>query len=374
MTRPAYGEHCHPVKRRQERGKVCSETAAVFLVIFDEEKRTMKLKSGNCASMCVLVALGTVGLHVPAAAAEGWQPQNPVEIVVPNAAGGENDRVSRFIQRILEQKKLVPTPVLVVNKAGGSQVLSAAYVAKYTGNPHYLLYATGTLLSNHIAGLTPLNYTDFTPIAKLRCDNSALTVATDSPIKNMRDLLDRLKANIKSVSFGTVSRAGANNLVISKALRSAGIDPKGLKVVIFKSNAMSMTSVMGKHVDAVASSVSAAYQNFEAGTLRILAVSSPKRLTGILANVPTMAESGLDVAGVSNCRYVFAPKGITAEQRAYWENAMAAVNDDAEWKQDIAKRNQTEEFLRGKELESVLDHTYKSTKETMIDIGLAKSE
>lgn len=334
----------------------------------------MKLKSGNCASMCVLVALGAVGLHGPAAAAEGWQPQNPVEIVVPNAAGGENDRVSRSIQRIFEQKKLVPTPVLVVNKAGGNQVLSAAYVAKNTGNPHYLLYATGTLLSNQIAGLTTLNYHDFTPIAKLRCDNTALTVGTDSPIKNMRDLLDRLKANIKSVSFGTVSRAGANNLVVSKALRSAGINPKGLKIVIFKSNAMSMTSVMGKHVDAVASSVSAAYQNFEAGNLRILAVSSPARLTGILANVPTMAESGLDVAGVSNCRYIYAPKGITAEQKAFWENAMAAVNDDDEWKQDIAKRNQTVDFLRGKELESALEKTYKATRETMMDIGLAKSE
>jgi len=137
---------------------------------------------------------------------------------------------------------------------------------------------------------------------------------------------------------------------------------------------MSMTSVMGKHVDAVASSVSAAYQNVVAGNLRILAVSSPARLKGVLADVPTMAEAGLDVGGVSNCRYIYAPKGITAEQRAFWENAMAAVNDDAEWKQDIVKRDQTEDFLRGKELESALDKTYKATKDAMTDIGLAKSE
>ena len=337
----------------------------------------MRLKFGNCAITCVLVAVGAAALCVPAVAAEGgagWQPQNPVEIVVPNAAGGENDRMSRFIQRILEQKKLVPTPVLVVNKSGGNQVLSTVYVAKNTGNPHFLLYATGTILSNEIEGLTKLSYRDLTPIVKLRCDNTAVTVGMDSPIKNMRDLIDRLKANIKSVSFGTVSRGGANHLVVAKALRSAGIDPKGLKIVIFKSNAMSMTSVMGKHVDAVASSVSAAYQNVVAGNLRILAVSSPARLKGVLADVPTMAEAGLDVGGVSNCRYIYAPKGITAEQRAFWENAMAAVTDDAEWKQDIVKRDQTEDFLRGKELESALDKTYKATKDAMTDIGLAKSE
>lgn len=336
----------------------------------------MRFRLGCCESMLVLAAAGALGAGVPAMAAEGeaaWLPQGPVEIVVPTAAGGENDRVARFIQRIFEQKKLVSTPVLVVNKAGGNQVLSTVYFSKKTPDPHFLFYATGTVLSNEIAGLTELSYRELTPIAKLRCDNTALTVGVDSPIKNMRDLVDRLKANIKSVSFGTVSRGGANNLVLAKALRSGGVDPNGLKMVVFKTNANSMTAVMGKHVDAVASSVSAAFQNVKAGKLRILAVSSPVRLTGILADVPTMAESGLDVRGVSNCRYIYATKGITAVQKAFWENAMAAVNDDEEWKEDIARRNQAQAFLRGKELEADLRETYNATGAAMMDIGLAKS-
>jgi putative tricarboxylic transport membrane protein len=321
--------------------------------------------------------MGVVSLYIPAVAAAaeaGWQPTDSVEIVVPTGAGGENDRVARLIQRILEHKKLVSTPLLVVNKAGGNQVLSVVYFSKKAADPHFLMYATGTVQSNEIAGLTKLSYRDLTPIAKLRCDNTAVTVGVNSPIKDMRDLVGRLKADIKSVSFGTVSRGGANNLVLAKALRSAGVDPKGLKMIIFKTNAMSMTAVMGGHVDGVASSVSAAFQNVKAGNLRILAVSSPARLTGLLADVPTMAESGLDVAGVSNCRYIYAPKGITAAQRTFWENAMAAVNDEDEWRGDIAQRNQTQIFLRGKELESSLDETYKATKDAMTAIGLAKSQ
>jgi putative tricarboxylic transport membrane protein len=343
--------------------------------MFDHEEEAMKSRFDHC--MITLITVGVVGVYVPAMAAEGdvgWRPKDPVEIVVPTAAGGENDRVARFIQRILEHKKLVSTPVLVVNKAGGNQVLSVVYFSKKAPDPHYLLYATGTVLSNEIAGLTELSYRDLTPVAKLRCDNTALTVGVDSPIKNMRDLVDRLKANIKSVSFGTVSRGGANNLVLAKALRSGGVDPKGLKMIIFKTNATSMTAVMGKHIDAVASSVSAAFQNVKAGNLRILAVSSPERLTGPLAEVPTMAESGLDVGGVSNCRYIYATKGITAAQRTFWENAMAAVNDDEEWKEDIAKRNQTQIFLRGNELKSALEETYNATSAAMMDIGLAKSK
>jgi tripartite-type tricarboxylate transporter receptor subunit TctC len=53
---------------------------------------------------------------------------------------------------------------------------------------------------------------------------------------------------------------------------------------------------------------------------------------------------------------------------------MAAVNDDEEWKQDIAKVNQAQTFLRGKELESDLKATYDATKAAMADIGLAKSK
>lgn len=332
----------------------------------------MRLKSGYCRIIPVLVAAGGAAFGQAMAAEGGWQPQSPVEIVVPTGAGGENDRVARFIQRILEQKKLVATPIMVVNKAGGNQVLATAYVAKKTADPHVLLYATGTIQSNEIAGVSDLSYRDLTPVAKLRCDNTAVTVAVDSPIKDMPDLIRRLKVDVKSVSFATASRGGANNLVLAKALRSGGIDPNALKLIVFKTNAQSMTAVMGKHVDAVGSSVSAAHKNVEAGKLRMLAVSAPKQLEGVLSGVPTMAEAGLNVSGVSNCRYVYAPKGISAAQRAFWEKAMSAVNDDAEWKADISRGNQEQDFLTGKKLETELAETYNATRDAMADIGLAK--
>jgi putative tricarboxylic transport membrane protein len=322
--------------------------------------------------VCVTGVAGSLMAGGVAMAADAWQPTGPVEIVVPTGAGGENDRVARDIQKILEQKQLVKTPVVVTNKAGGNQVLATVYVAKKTADPHALLYATGTVQSNEIAGLTDLSYRDLTPIAKLRCDNTAVTVAPDSAIKDMPDMIKRLKANVKSVSFGTASRGGANNLVLAKALRSGGVDPNGLKLIVFKTNAQTMTAVMGKHVDAVGSSVSAAFKNVQAGKLRLLAVSAPKRLKGALANVPTMAEAGLDVRGVSNCRYIYAPKGITAAQRAYWEKVMAAVDADSEWRADIAKRNQELDFEVGAQLEKSLAETFDATKAAMMDIGLAK--
>ena len=90
----------------------------------------MNFRLGNRDVLSVLVTVGGLFLGHSATGAEGgWQPAGPVEIVVPTGAGGENDRVARAIQKIFEEKKLVTTPVLVVNKAGGNQVLSTAYVA-----------------------------------------------------------------------------------------------------------------------------------------------------------------------------------------------------------------------------------------------------
>jgi putative tricarboxylic transport membrane protein len=311
----------------------------------------------------------------PAAAAGGptdWRPEKPVEIVVPTAAGGENDRVARRIQQILQDRKLVTTPVVVVNREGGNQVLAVVRVTQNAPDPHFLLYSTATLFTNQIAGLTPLHYRDLTPISLLLLDSTTLTVKAESPIKNMRDLVDRLKSDPKSIAFGTVARGGPNHLALSQAMRSAGIDPKALKLVIFKTNAESMTAVMGGHIDVVASSVSAAFNNVQAGFLRMLAVAAAQRPTGPLAGVPTMAESGIDATGVSNWRCIFAPKGLTAAQRTFWENAMAEVNQTAEWRKDIDARNLIMKFMRGRDLESYLDETYKATRATMIDIGIVK--
>ncbi|MGH8678399.1 MAG: hypothetical protein ACREUQ_08635, partial [Burkholderiales bacterium] len=83
-----------------------------------------------------------------------WLPEKPVEIIVPTAAGGINDKISRLMQRVLQDEKLVPTPIVVMNKAGGNQSLSVVYLTQKEPDPHYLLYATATVFTNQLAGLT----------------------------------------------------------------------------------------------------------------------------------------------------------------------------------------------------------------------------
>ena len=130
------------------------------------------------------------------ACAQSWSPQKNVEIVVGSAPGGSNDKTGRTVEKILSEKKLVPSTITVNNKPGGGGNISLTYVSQKTGDAHFLAVATPSLLTNHIVGQASLNYTDFTPIASLFNDYIVFAVNPDSPIKSA-SFQDSLKTKTK---------------------------------------------------------------------------------------------------------------------------------------------------------------------------------
>lgn len=276
------------------------------------------------------------------------------------------------MQRVLQAEKLVSTPLVILNKAGGNQSLAVVYLTQKAPDPHFLLYATATVFTNQLAGLTPLGYTDLTPLACLVVDYTVVTVAADSPIKTMRDLVERLKADPGAVAFGMVSRGGPNHLALSQAVRSAGVDPRKLRTVVFKTNAESNMAVVGGHIQAVVSSVSAALPQVQAGQTRMLAIAAAQRAAGTLAALPTMREQGINATGISNWRAIFGPKGITPAQAAFWDNALARMAASDEWNRELDGTNMSRHFLRGRDFTMYLGAEYAATRAVMSDLGLLK--
>ena len=328
-------------------------------------------KFGRCAAV-VIVATVTGAAADRVGAQTAWRPEKAVEIVVPTAAGGINDQITRLMQRVLHDAKLVPVPLVIMNKAGGNQSLAVVYLTQKAPDPHYLLYATATVFTNQLAGLTSLGYADLTPLACLVVDYSVVTVAADSPIKSMRELVDRLKADPGAVAFGMVSRGGPNHLALSQAVLSAGVDPRKLKTVVFKTNAESHMAVVGGHIQAVVSSVSAALPQVQAGHTRMLAIAAPQRAAGPLASLPTMREQGINATGISNWRAIFGVKGMTPAQASFWENALSHMAASEDWNRELDGTNMSRLFLRGKEFAQYLDEEFAATKSVMTDLGLIK--
>lgn len=218
--------------------------------------------------------------------------------------------------------------------------------------------------------MSPLNYTDFTPIAMLASDYIAFVVSAASDIRTAKDLLDRLRANRGSIRIGNAANVGnSNHVALAKVAKSVGVDPKALKIAIFNSGGQSMTNLLGGHVDLV---VTASYNAAaQAGKVRILAVAAPKRLPGPFASVPTWREAGADVVH-DFWRGVIGPPGMTREQVDYWDEVFAKTAASREWKDILAKNYWADEYRNSARTRTFLDEDYRDLQAILGDLGLAK--
>ena len=317
--------------------------------------------------------LSIVLAAAPAAAgAQTWAPQKNVEIVAASGPGGSNDNTARTIERTLAATKLVPTTLTVVNKPGGGGTIAATYVAQRAGDAHYLLIATSGLASNHIIGATTLTSADFTPVAMMLQDYVVFGVATGSPLKTGKDLAERLKKDPRSLTIGFANTfGGSRHVAAGLLLKSLGGNPRDLKPVVFKGSAEAIPAVLGGHVDLAVIGAVNAIAHVANGRMRVLAVAAPQRLTGVLASAPTWREQGVNVVAGS-WRGVFAPKGLTPAQLAYWENALRKVAESPDWKSDLEKNYWTDHFVTGAALKKELEQEYAQDKAVLVDLGLAK--
>jgi putative tricarboxylic transport membrane protein len=318
------------------------------------------------------MAAAIVATGVPAGA-QGWAPQKNVEIVAGSAPGGSNDKTARMLERLLSQEKLVPTSITVVNKAGGGGTIAYTYVAQRAGDPHYLGITGGGLISNQIIGASTLSLADFTPIASLVNDYAVFAVNSgNTALKTGKDLAERLKKDPRSLNLGFANAFGSTrHMAAGMLIKALGGNPRDLKPVVFKGSAEAISALLGNHLEYVVVGATNTTIHVASGRMRVIAVAAPQRLSGPLADVPTWREQGVNMVSGS-WRGIFAPKGLTPAQVAYWENALLKITKTAEWKADVEKNYWTDEFLTGAKLKKMLDEEYVETRTVLTDLGLAK--
>jgi putative tricarboxylic transport membrane protein len=316
----------------------------------------------------LIAAAFTSGL----AAAQEWKPEKNVELVVTTSPGGSNDRTARALERIFTAHKLVSSSVTVVNKPGGGGAIAYAYVNQRPADGHTLLLVSPTLLSGTIMGRSTVGYIDFTPIISLWNDYVVFGVTAGSPIKSGKDLVERFKSNPQSVAIGFASALGNHHHTTAGLLMKAiGGNVRDLKVVVFKGASEAVPAVLGGHIDLVSTSAVNVQGHVAAGKIRLLGVAAPQRFGGALANVPTWKEQGFDVV-YGSWRAILGPKGLSAAEVAYWENAIRKATGTPEWKKDLETNYWSSYVLTGAQLKKALDKEYADMKAVLSEIGLAK--
>jgi putative tricarboxylic transport membrane protein len=310
-------------------------------------------------------------MFAPGIAAQEWKPSKPVELIATNAPGGGSDRIGRIMIKIMQDRKLVPTAINLINKPGGGSAVAYNYLNQFPANGHFLVMGSRSLLTNHIAGHGP-NPADFTPVVHLFDEYIAVTVKPVSPIRTGKDLLSFMRKDPTAISFGIATSLGApNHSGVAAPFKAVGIDIKKMKNVIFASGGAASTALMGGHVDVVPISVAFATSLFRNGQVRLIAITAPERLGGDLKDVPTWKEQGADVV-VAQWRVLIGPRGMTAEQIAYWENTMKRLMEHEDWKNEMESNFWRANFQGSATTRKFLARDEQDARAFLSELGLAK--
>lgn len=302
-------------------------------------------------------------------------PEKPLVVVAPSGAGGGWDKTARSVSKVLAETKLVSQTITVENKpGGGGTVFMAEYATKDVKNEYRLFVSSPPILINNLKkeGNTPYGYKNTTPLAQLTKDYGAIAVKADSKYKDLKGLLDDLKADPKKITVAGGSAPGSmDHLVAVLPAFKAGIDPKSIKYVSYDGGGEAVAALLGGNANVIGTDASSLVEYVKAGKVRILAVASPQRLSGDLKDVPTMKEQGVD-AEFNIWRGIFGPKDMSDAAKKYWETTLKALNDKEEWNKELKANGWEKEFRNSADFTAFLGQQEKLVQDMLTALGMSK--
>ncbi|ARP94098.1 Bug family tripartite tricarboxylate transporter substrate binding protein [Bordetella genomosp. 13] len=267
-----------------------------------------------------VTALAVSGaLAASAAQAQEAYPTKPVTFIVPSAAGGSPDVLSRLFTNQLS--KDLKATFVVENKPGAAGNIGIMQIKRAAADGYTIGYGNINTLAVNRSLFKKLPYdvdADLTPVAHLFNLYNVLIVPADSPVKNVQDLIDRAKAKPGLMSYGA-SGVGTTGHMGGELFKSmAKVD---VMFIPYNGGPAALQDLMGGRLDFMFSNTSEALPLVKSGKLRAIGVSSLKRLAQ-LPDVPTLDEAGLKGYETIAWGGVVAPKGTPADRVATLNAAM----------------------------------------------------
>jgi putative tricarboxylic transport membrane protein len=323
-------------------------------------------------TLAIVAAVAVLPASHLAQAQSAWRPGKNVEIVIPVAKGGGTDVTGRLVQSMFAREKLVATGTRAVNKPGGGGVETWDYLRGRAGDGHFLAISTPPLLTNRITGADTLDYADFTPITTLYSEYVLVAVAADSPIKSGHDLAERFRKDSAGVSMAVAPALGSHNHIAPALIaRAAGGDATKPRVEVLATGRAAAAAAIDGRADIVASTIGTLLKDVQAGRLRPLGITAPRRLGGPLANVPTWREQGIDVV-VPAWRGIVGPPKMTPAQVAYWEGVFLQLSLNADWLEELRNQWWEGSYMSSAETRKFLEEQYALMKDALTVLKLAK--
>jgi putative tricarboxylic transport membrane protein len=284
----------------------------------------------------ILLALLAL-ISVPPQSGAAAQPAG-VECIVPSKPGGAMDLTCKLAQQGLNGLPGRPAGAMHISYLPGGigAVAWHSLVSQRRAEPNTLVVFSGGSLLNLAQGkFGRATAGDVRWVAALGADYGMIAVRADSPYKTLGDLVAALKKQPDKVLVGVSGTIGSQDwLKIALVVKAAGVDPKVLRFVALEGGGEAFTAMHANHVQVVSGDASEATLYSAGGNTRVLAVLSERRLPGVLANVPTAREQGIDV--------------VWPIIRGVWMGPQVAEGDYRKWVATFDRVLATPEFAQSR--------------------------
>jgi tripartite-type tricarboxylate transporter receptor subunit TctC len=246
----------------------------------------------------------TAGLPVSSALAE-WSPTRPIRIVVPYAAGGGADLITR---RVAERAASdLGQQIIVENRPGAGTAIGAVAVARAPADGYTLLLATSTTLCVNpvIRKELPYRPEDFTPVASLQALPFMLSASKQIPVRTLKELVAYAKARKGQLNYGTLGIGSSNHVLGGLLNRAAALD---IEPVHYQSAPPALIALIRGDIHLYFDGISTSIPRIANGDFTGLAVTGRDRVS-VAPGVPTVFEEGLPEIGLSVWYGLVAPAG-----------------------------------------------------------------
>ncbi|WP_426954687.1 Bug family tripartite tricarboxylate transporter substrate binding protein [Muricoccus radiodurans] len=255
-----------------------------------------------------LMAAGAALAAVPAHA-QDWAPTRPIRFVVPFPAGGATDVVARVLGDRMSER--LGQPVVVENRTGSGGNIGVENVVRSAPDGSAILMGTtGTLTINqHLyasMGFDPAK--DLVPVSMAFATDHVLIVNPAVQARTAQEFLALLRAQPGRISYGSAGSGSSTHMVAELFRLAANVE---VTHVPYRGSAPALNDTVAGNVQFMLDQLPSAIGQIQGGRVRALATAGPRR-SGLLPEVPTMAEIGLPNAEATSWGAVMAPAGTPA--------------------------------------------------------------
>ncbi|MBX9907408.1 MAG: tripartite tricarboxylate transporter substrate binding protein [Beijerinckiaceae bacterium] len=296
--------------------------------------------------------------------------QLELKIMAPAAPGGGWDGTARSMQQALTASGVAKS-VQVSNVPGAGGTIGLAQLATSNKGDGSTLMVNGFVMVGAILlNKSPVTLAQTTPIARLTAEALVVVVPANSPVKDAKDLADRVKADPAKVTWAGGSAGGADHILAALFAGTVGADASKINYIPFSGGGEALAAMLGGRVTAGVSGYGEFEGQIKAGKLRVIGVTSSARLANA-PDAPTFKEQGVNLE-VLNWRSVVAPPGITAEQRKTLGDAIEKMAKSKEWAEILKARGWDDAYLGSADFETFLKGEEVRVEKVMREVGLVK--